>query len=126
MHEVDEAKAVHKVIISSASSTIRKIDDVEEERGDERSVNIDGRDPLTRAMDVLVMIQACCFSSSALWCLLDLAPPVVLATMCTRVVTHTCVEVEARLAFSFLFHVRGTFIQREEEREERLTVQSFQ
>ena len=84
---------------------IRKTDDVEEERGEERSVNIDGRDALTRDMDVLVMIQAFCFSSSALWC------PRVLATMFTRVVTHTCVEVEARLAFSFsfTFNVRGTF-----------------
>ena len=66
VHEVDEAKAVHKVIISSASSMIRKIDDVQE-RGVERSVNIDGRDALTRDMDALVMIQAFCFSSSALW-----------------------------------------------------------
>ena len=31
---------------------------------------------------------------------LDPAPPVVLATMFTRVLAHTCVEVEARLAFS--------------------------
>ena len=66
-HEVDEAKAVHKVIISSVSSMIRKIDDVEE-RGEERSVNVDGRDALTRDMDMLVMIQAFCFNSSALWC----------------------------------------------------------
>ena len=61
VHEVDEAKAVHKVIISSASSMIRKTDDVEEERGEERSVNIDGRDALTRDMDALVMIQAFLF-----------------------------------------------------------------
>ena len=101
VHEVDEAKAVHKVI-SSVSSMIREIDDVEE-RGEERSVNLDGRDALTRDMDVLVMIQAHCFSSSALWC------PRVLAAMFTPVVTHTCVEVEARLAFSLSFNVRGTF-----------------
>ena len=67
VHDVDEANAVHKVIISSASSMIRKIHDVEE-RGEERSVNLDGRDALTRDMDALVMIQAFCVSSSALWC----------------------------------------------------------
>ena len=36
MHEVDEAKAVHKVIISSVRSMIRKIDDVEG-RGEEQA-----------------------------------------------------------------------------------------
>ena len=44
---------------------------------------------------------------------LDSAPPIVLATVFTRVVTHTCVEVEARLAFSFSFNVRGTISSEE-------------
>ena len=64
---------------------IRKIHDVEE-RGEERSVHIDGRDALTRDMDVLVMIQV--FASVAVHCgvqgralsSLDPAPPVALTT----------------------------------------------
>ena len=64
---VDGAKAVHKVIISRESWMIRKIEDVEE-RDEERRVNIDGRNALTKDMDVLVMIQVFSFSSSALWC----------------------------------------------------------
>ena len=67
MHEVDEAKSVHEVMISSVSCMIRKIDDVEE-RDEDRSVNVDWKDTLTKNIDVLVMIQAFCFSSSALWC----------------------------------------------------------
>ena len=65
--EVDEAKAVHRVIMSSVSWTTRKIDDVEE-RDEERSVKIDGRDALTKDVDVLVMMQAFCFSGTAWWC----------------------------------------------------------
>ena len=65
MLEVDEAKAVHKVIMSSVSWMTHKIDDVEE-RDEERSVNIDGRDALTKDVSVLVMIQAFCFSGTAL------------------------------------------------------------
>ena len=95
-------------------SMIRKIHDVEE-RGEERSVHIDGRDALTRDMDVLVMIQAFCVSCSALWCSREGSVFIGPCSSCrsdhpcTRVVTHACVEVEARLAFSFPFNVRGTF-----------------
>ena len=115
MHEVDEAKAVHKVIISSVTSMMRKIDDIEE-RFEERSVNIDGRDPLTRDMAVLVVIQAFfCFSSRALLCPRE--GSVFIGPCSSRGSghhvhprrTHTCVEVEARRAFSFSFNVRGTF-----------------
>ena len=69
-----------------------------------------------------MMMQAFVFSRSATWCSrkkerreeraessLDPAPPLVLARVFSRVVAHTCIEVEARLAFLCSFNAQGTF-----------------